>query len=263
MPAGEISSPHNPLIKEYIALSRSGRQRRLVGKLALEGPHLVWEALRAGLVPEVLLYTRRYREQGGALWERNLPPGTRQYAVSEALFARLARTETPQEVAAIVPLPRAVLPENPSLVLVLDRIQDPGNMGTLVRTAAAAGVEAVYCAAGCVDPFSPKVLRSSAGAAFFLPLAGTVNPLAVLAGFRRQGGQVVITAPAATASFWEADYCRPTAVVIGNESSGISPEICAAADFAVSIPQPGWDRSLNAAVSAAVILYEILRQRRR
>ncbi len=262
MTAGEISSLRNPLIKAYLALARSGRQRRLCGKMALEGPHLLEEALRAGLVPEVVFYTRRYRERGERLWERGLPAQTRQCPVSAALFARLAQTETPQEVAAVVPLPVMEPPESPSLALLLDRIRDPGNLGTLVRTAAAAGVEAVYCTPGCADPFNPKALRSSAGAVFFLPPARIAEPLSVLAGFSRRGGQAVVAVPGAPLCYWEADFRLSTLIVIGNESSGAAPELRTAAGRAVSIPQPGWDRSLNAAVSAAVVLYEVLRQRR-
>lgn len=259
--AAEISSLRNPLVKTYLALARSGRQRRLSGKLALEGPHLLQELLRAGLVPEVVFYTRRYREQEKDLWEQGLPAQTRQCLVTASLFAHLAQTETPREVAAIAPLPIVEPPGSPSLALLLDRIRDPGNLGTLVRTAAAAGVGAIYCTSGCADPFNPKVLRSSAGAVFFLPPARIAEPLSLMADFKRRGGQAVVAAPGASRCYWDADFSMPTLIIIGNESSGVAPELVAAAGCALAIPQPGWECSLNAAVAAAVILYEARRQR--
>lgn len=250
------------MVKTYLALARSARQRQRSGKLVLEGPHLLEESIRAGLMPEAIFYTRRYREREKGLWERVFSPQTRQCPVTPALFARLAQTDMPREVAAITPLPVAEPPENPSLALLLDRIRDPGNLGTLIRTAAATGVEAIYCTAGCADPFNPKTLRSSAGAAFHLPPARTGEPLSLPAAFRRRGGQAVVAVPGAPRCYWDADFSIPTLIIIGNESSGAAPELVAASGEALSIPQPGWDRSLNAALAAAVILYEVRRQRR-
>lgn len=265
MPIKEISSSDNTYIKEYRRLAGSRKYRRGAGKLALEGPHLVKEALAAGLVPEVVIFTRNFLDAGGNNILSNLPDGARQYLVSPSLFARLADTETPQEVAAIIPFSAPELPAimtRPlSLVLILDRLQDPGNMGTIVRTASAAGVDALFYGPGTVDPYSPKALRSSAGALFHLPPVTVEEPLQLVKLLQGSGMLVLAAQPQGGQIYWEIDYRRKVTLLIGSESSGLSPELSAAADLAVSIPQSSPLDSLNAAVAAAVLVYEVLRQR--
>lgn len=261
----EIHSSSNPQIKEYRRLAGSRKQRRSAGKLALEGPFLIAEALAAGLRPEVLFLTRRYLEEGGKAICAAVPEPSRCCLLPPSLFARLTDTETPQEIAAIIPFQEPVLtfplPKELSLAIILDRLQDPGNMGTIVRTAAAAGVEALFYGPGCVDPYSPKALRSSAGALFHLPPVKAAEPLELLKQMQEQGIAVVAAQPRGGRSFWEIDYRKNIAVLIGSESRGLSQELVAAADFPVSIPQFSSLDSLNAAVAAAVIIYEALRQR--
>lgn len=261
----EIHSSNNPYIKEYRRLAGSRKQRRSAGRLALEGPHLIAEALAAGLHPELLFVTRRFLEEGGEDICSALPEQCRCYLLSPALFARLADTETPQEIAAIFPFQEpdlnAPFSGALSLVIILDRLQDPGNLGTIIRTAAAAGVDALFYGPGCVDPYSPKALRSSAGALFHLPPVQTAEPLQLLKRLQGCGMAVVAAQPRGGRNFWEIDYRRDTAVLIGSESRGLSPELVAAADTPVYIPQISFSDSLNAAIAAAVIIYEALRQR--
>lgn len=263
----KISSSSNSYFKEYRRLAGSRKYRRSAGKLALEGPHLVDEALAAGLLPEVIFVTRSYLDGGGEKICSDLPRWTRRYLLSPSLFAGLAHTETPQEVAAIFPFqepdPAALPAGSLSLVLILDRLQDPGNMGTIIRTAAAAGADALFYGPGCVDPYSPKALRSTTGAIFHLPTAAVEDPLQLVKLLQRGGMTIVATQPRAGQSYWEIDYRKKTALLIGNESSGLSPKLIAAADFSVFIPQFSSLDSLNAAVAAAVIIYEALRQRAR
>lgn len=263
----EIRSSSNSYFKEYRRLAGSRKYRRSAGKLALEGPHLVEEALAAGLHPEVIFVTRSFLEEGGEKICSALLERTRRYLLSPSLFARLADTETPQEIAAIFPFrepdPAARPAGSLSLVMILERLQDPGNMGTIIRTAAAAGVDALFYGPGCVDPYSPKALRSSAGALFHLPPTAVEDPLSLVQLLQRSGMAVITTQPRSGHSFWEIDYRKKTAILIGSESSGLSPELVAASDFPVSIPQFSSLDSLNAAVAAAVIIYEALRQRTR
>ncbi len=265
MPIREISSSSNRYLKEYRRLAGSRKYRRRAGKLALEGPHPVKEALAAGLVPEVVIFTRNFLDAGGSNILSNLPGGARQYLVSPSLFAGLADTETPQEVAAIIPFRSpelsAIMARPLSLVLILDRLQDPGNMGTIVRTAAAAGVEAIFYTPGTVDPCSPKALRSSAGALFHLPPAAVEEPLQLVKLLQGSGTLILAAQPQGGRIYWEIDLRRKTALLIGSESKGLSPELAAAADLAVSIPQVSPLDSVNAAVAAAVLVYEAFRQR--
>ncbi|MBS3943718.1 MAG: RNA methyltransferase [Dethiobacter sp.] len=261
-----ISSPDNPLIKEYLRLKRSRKYRRSAGKLAVEGPNLLEQALAAGLLPEAVIYTVDYGCGKGAPLLSALPGSVKQVQVSKPLFAKLTATETPQEVAALIPFQE---PDHAqffsvplSLALFLDRLQDPGNMGTVLRTAAAAGAEAVFYSPGSADPFSAKVLRSTAGAIFNIPVAMAREPLKLLREFKRAGIQIAAAAPSAQHYYWSADFSRPTLFIIGNEKGGISPELSAAADISVNIPLTGGQGSLNAAVAAAVLIFEAIRQRR-
>ena len=264
-PVKEISSSDNAFVKKYRRLVASSRYRRRTGRLAIEGPHLLEEALAAGFAPEVVFFTRSFIDGTGKTILARVPPGSRQYLLAPSLFAGLADTETPQEVAAIIPYREAepapgAIPSL-DLVLVLDRIGDPGNMGSMIRTASAAGVDAIFYGPGTVDPHSPKALRSTAGALFHLPPAAVPDSLQLLRGLQKNGMTVIATKPQGGLLYWKADYRGKIALLIGSESSGLSPELLAAADLAVSIPQTSPLDSLNAATAAAVILYEALRQR--
>ncbi len=266
MPVKEIRSSGNRYVKEYRRLAGSRKYRRSAGKLALEGPHLLQEALAAGLTPEVVFFTRDFLEGNGGEVVASLPEKARKYLLPPSLFARLADTESPQEVAAIVPFilpePSAIAGRQPSLVLILDRLQDPGNMGTLVRTAAAAGADAIFYTPGSVDPYSPKALRASAGAVFHLPPAVAEEPLQLVKLLQSGGMQVLAAQPRDGRLYWEVDLRKKAAFLIGSEGGGLSPELAAAADLAVSIPLLSPLDSLNAAVAGALLLYEALRQRR-
>jgi len=260
-----ISSPDNPLIKEFARLARSRKQRRAAGLVAVEGPNLLEQALAAGLVPAVVLFTPEYHAGKGRFLIEALPGTVKRVTVTAKVFARLAATETPQAVAALVPYaepsPDELLDRPLTLALLLDRLQDPGNMGTILRTAAAAGVEAVFYTPGSADPLSPKVLRSTAGALFHIPVARASDPLQLIMKLRGAGLQAAAAVPRAEQLYWSADFKRPTLLVIGNEKSGISPELSEAADCRLTIPQPASQDSLNAAVAAALLIYEALRQR--
>lgn len=261
----KIRSSSNPYYKEYRRLAGSRKHRRFAGRLALEGPRLVREALAAGLYPEVIFTTRRFLKEGGEKIEPVLPGETRRYLLPPSLFAAMANTETPQEIAAIFPFrepaPHTFSLKTLSLAIILDGLQDPGNMGTIIRTAAAAGVEAVYYGPGSADPYSPKALRSSAGAIFHLPPSALEDPPAQVRLLQRNGFTVAAALPRADHSFWEIDYRQKVAILIGSESSGLSQELIAAADCSIFIPQYSPLDSLNAAIAAAVIVYEARRQR--
>lgn len=261
----EISSPDNPLVKEFIRLARSRKHRRSAGKVAVEGPNLLEQALTADLIPTVVFYTSEYGSGKGRLLLSSLPPAVKQVRVTEAVFTRIAATEAPQAVAALIPFqepdPSLLLAKPLTLALLLDRIQDPGNMGTVLRTAAGAGVDAVFYTPGSADPFSPKVLRSTAGAVFHINVAQVREPLQLVQHLQSDGMQVAAAGPWSNQPYWEADFTRPTLLVIGNESSGISAELSAAADCGVTIPQADRLESLNAAVAAGILIYEAVRQR--
>jgi RNA methyltransferase, TrmH family len=260
--ADHLSSPHNPLITTYIKLRENRRYRQKSGKIALEGPNLIREAMKAGLTAEAIFFTSHYSETDGKAWMSAIPASAKCYTLSESLFKRIADTDTPQPVAAIFSfdyLPQQhSLGQTPSIALILDRLQDPGNLGTIIRTAAAAGVDTVYYASGCADPYSPKALRSSAGAVFSIRVE-YVDCLGVFVqDLKKSGVQLIASSPHSTISYRSVQYKPPLALLVGNEASGLSDEMLKAADLKVSIPLKGEVESLNASVAAAVLLFEII-----
>lgn len=261
----KVSSPNNPFLKEFNKLQRSRHYRSKMQQIALEGPNLVREAIKAGLNPSVIFYTGDYFENEGNKWLSELAPSVKQLELPWPLFKKIANTENPRAVAAIMSFgPKKnlkVCAGSMQLVLFLDKIQDPGNMGTIIRTAAAAEVDAIYYTSGSVDPYSPKVLRSTAGSIFSISIELCLEPLELFNNFKQENMQLVAADPNSDQAYWSANFRHPTVLIIGNETAGISPEIMAKADFRLAIPLAENINSLNASIAAAVILYEIIRQR--
>jgi TrmH family RNA methyltransferase len=264
--AGAITSRRNPLVKRLRELHNS-RGRRASGLLLLEGTHLLQEALKLQLFPRDLLHTSVWKDRHPELLQR-LPSELRPVPVSPEVLEAVATTAHPDGVVFTLPPPDPAS-GTPSFVLVLDRLQDPGNLGSLMRTALASGVEALWLGEGA-DPLQPKVLRASAGAALSLPLLRTDHADLVrrLAALVAEGIQlvaaVVTTAPAADGRrpvpYWELDWRQPTALLLGNEAAGLDPELQALAGCLTTIPHSPAVESLNVAVAAAPLLLERWRQ---
>ena len=265
--AEPITSRRNPLVRR-LRLLHHARGRIQEGLLLLEGTHLLEEVLRLGLQPLELLATPPWwaRQSGLAA---ALPEACICHLVSEEVLAAIATTRHPDGVVlTLPPPPEASSGPWPSLVLALDGLQDPGNLGTLMRTALASGVEALWLADGA-DPLQPKVLRASAGAALALPLrrlemAGLAGRLREMAS---QGVQVVATAVARSEGpplrpYWQLDWTRPTVLLLGNEGAGLDPQLAALAGEVVTIPHSDAVESLNVAVAAAPLVLERSRQYR-
>ncbi|WP_443081998.1 TrmH family RNA methyltransferase [Synechococcus sp. BA-132 BA5] len=262
-----IRSVRNPLIQAVRRLHRSsGRLDQ--GRLLLEGTHLLQEALGLGLRPELVLATPDWLSRHGAL-SQQLPDSSRLRTASPEVLAAAATTRHPDGVLltlAVADLPTpAAGASPPDFVLALDRLQDPGNLGTLLRTALAAGVERVWLAEGA-DPLQPKVLRASSGAALALPIERMTAPelLSRLAGAQACGVQLVAAMVPEVAGevrpYWELDWCRPTVLLLGNEGAGLAPELARLADRWVTIPHSPAVESLNVAAAAALLLLERPRQ---
>lgn len=262
-----ITSRRNPLVARLRALQQP-KGRREQGLLLVEGTHLLQEVLRLGLQPECLLATEAWLARHGALLAlAPLPP----QPVGEEVLAAVASTDHPDGV--VLTLAAAALPRargGGGFVLALDQLQDPGNLGTLLRTALAAGVEEVWLGGGA-DPLQPKVLRASAGAALALPLrreADRAGLLPLLQGARAAGHQLVATlvegagGAEAPIPYWQLDWSRPTVLLLGNEGAGLHPELAALASQRVTIPHSRAVESLNVAVAAGPLLLERWRQQR-
>lgn len=264
MPLPPITSRDNPRIRAVRAL-RERRGRRAQGAYLVEGATLLLDALRAGIRPRLVLRddTRLSPAARAALEAALIPFEAVVQPVGPAAFRAMAETEEPQGVAAVVPLPLAVPPALAAgdLVLVADRIADPGNLGTMLRAAEGAGARCVLATTGTVDPFGPKVVRAGMGAHFRLPVVADLTWEQVRAAVAGVGpllgadrvGRVVYDA---------VDWRRGGALVVGSEAGGLSDAARAAVTETVAIPLHGGVESLNAAVAAAVILFEAARQRR-
>lgn len=263
--AEPITSRRNPLVRR-LRLLHDPRGRRQEGLLLLEGTHLLQEVLRLQLQPVDLLATAAWLADHGALVAA-LPPGCICREVSHEVLEAVATTQHPDGVVLTVapPAPAAAAPA--PFVLALDGLQDPGNLGTLMRTALAAGVESLWMADGA-DPFQPKVLRASAGAALALPLwrESRAELAGRLAAAAAAGSQVVVAVrpgagPVAPLPYWQLDWTRPTVLLLGSEGGGVSPQLEELANQRVTIPHSAVVESLNVAVAAAPLLLERLRQR--
>ncbi|AMO36349.1 TrmH family RNA methyltransferase [Thauera humireducens] len=255
-----ISSRDNPLVKRLHALASSGRERRILGETLLDGAHLVQAALERSCRLKGLVVSEsgvRKAEIADLLGE--VGQGLPCHVLPDTLFAHVSPVDTPSGVLAIIDLPAekplGTIVDN---LVVLDGVQDPGNLGTILRTAAAAGVRHVLLAEGCAGAWSPRVLRAGMGAHFVLEVHERVDLAAWLPGF---GGQVLATALSGDAcSLYDLDLRAPVAWVFGGEGQGVSPAVLACATRHVLIPMPGAIESLNVGAAVAVCLFEQARQ---
>jgi TrmH family RNA methyltransferase len=255
-----ITSLANPKVKFVCNLQSSRRIRSREGQFVVEGTRLVQDALVAGLTPALIFYTPGWAEssESTTLVRTIEQAGLQSFAVSDEVFAHCSDTETPQGVLAILPFPTLSAPAAPTFLAVIDRLQIPGNLGTILRTAASAGVEAVLLPPGNIDPYNPKVVRGAMGAHWRLPILRlswdeTRTQLADLDCWLAsvQGGR----------RYDRVDWTRPVAIIIGGEARGAGQQAQALATGEVHIPMPGGMESLNAAVAAGVLFFEAVRQR--
>jgi TrmH family RNA methyltransferase len=256
-----IASRDNALFKTLARLASSSRARREQGAALLDGPHLV-AAFRAsgGTVETLVASESGYgRAEIRALFDAT--PARTRVLLADRLFDSLAQVATPTGILAVVRTPGPTAPpEQLETCLLLEGLQDPGNLGSILRTAVAAGVRQIFLGAGCVFAWAPKVLRAGQGAHFGLSIHEGV-PLAPLAA--RYPGSVVATDPRARASLFDLDLTGRVAWIFGAEGAGVSPELSACATARARIPMPGAAESLNVAAAAAVCLFEQVRQRSR
>jgi TrmH family RNA methyltransferase len=254
-----ITSLTNPQVKHVRRLhSQKGRQQ--AQRFIAEGLRLVEEALRAGSVPALMFYTPRLEntKRGQALLALVEKSAVQPMLVSEKVMRAMATTTTPQSVLGVLPMPKAPWSEHPTLLLVLDRLRDPGNLGSVLRTAEAAGVDGVLLAPGTVDAYNPKTVRGGMGAHFWLALrAASWHEIEELT----EGLQIWLAEARGGLPYYEIDWSRPLTLIIGGEADGASAEGQRLTDGRVSIPITGQAESLNAAVAAGIILFEAAHQR--
>lgn len=256
-----ITSADNPRVKQARALLEQ-RGRETYGLCLVEGVRLIEEALRAGRTPALVFFLDQTRTnpRAATLLEAAARTGADLMEVSSRVFGTLSDTVASQGMIATVAIPQYTAPEEPDFMLVLDQIRDPGNMGTIMRSAEAAGIHTLVLAPGCVDAWNPKVLRSGMGAHFRLPLitAQSWHSIEELVA-----GRPVWLAEAQGAVPYDAvDWTVPGSLIIGGEAAGISAEARRLGTGRVAIPMVGAAESLNAAMAATILVFEMARQRR-
>jgi len=256
----KLQSTGNPLVKQVLQIKEK-RSRFRGGAFIIEGPHLVESALQRGAGIRQVFFTGGPKRPVQGILRRLARQGVPVYEISEKILLKLTDTETPQGVLAVVSMKPSTLEEVgvKGPLVVLDGIQDPGNLGTIIRTSDAADAGAVVLLQGTCDAFGPKALRASSGSIFNIRIVYAQRKT-IAAELKKMGIRIVVTALDASTSIFDADLTGQLALVLGHETRGISPELREAADIEVRIPIRGGAESLNVAASAAVALYEILRR---
>lgn len=254
-----IQSRENPFYKQLKKLAESGRERRKTGKTLLDGVHLIVAFEQAIEPVETLIVSESCLENHSASPElRQLLNGREATVLSDGLMRELGLVDTPSGLVAVVPMPhRNGAPSLDQAAVLLDGVQDPGNLGTLLRTAAAAGVQQVLLSPGCASVWSPKVLRAGQGAHFVLAIHEDVDLLGFMHAYQ---GTSVVTCLEGAQSLYSTQWQGPLAWVFGSEGQGVSPELIAAAQLRVKIPMPGAIESLNVSAAAAICLFEAHRR---
>ena len=255
----EITSRDNKIVKLCEQLAARKYRDRL-GLYLIEGENLLEEAVREGAAVDTVLMRRGYKGK--------MQPGLedRTFLLDEKLFDKLALTDTSQGILAIVKKPgvsQGDFIEKGAVgnFVVLDRLQDPGIIGTIIRTADAAGYSLIVAMKGTADVFSPKVVRAAAGSLFRVPVV-FIDDYDELVGFvKAAGGKLVATCFDTDRYYYDVDLTKNVALIIGNEGNGIAPELIERADVKIKIPMAGTIESLNAAVAAAILMYEGVRSR--
>lgn len=275
----QILSQDNKIFKACSQLKQK-KNRDKVGKYLIEGPNLVADALRSGAVIELLLVSERSMEheeikqlcrEYARLDKKN--EGS-VYVLDEKLFKKLTETETPQGIFGVVAKTKISeeeffrgnfrdkfddSPRTKGNIIVLDRLQDPGNVGTIIRTAEAAGYDGIMILKGTVDLYSPKVVRSCTGSLFRMPVFFVDQPDEAISMLRKHGKKVVSTGLKDSKYYHEVELKKDVAIVIGNEGNGICEEFMHNSDVVVKIPMVGQIESLNASVAAAILMYEAVK----
>ena len=261
-----IDSAQNPRVKEAVRL-RKNKERKQSGRTLVEGYREILRATQSGWVfKELYFCPELYLDpDAGELVARIQAEGIPVFKCSETAYRKMSYRDTPDGLMALSPLvgkklDELELAENP-LLLIAEDLEKPGNLGTILRTADAAGVDAVIACDHKTDLNNPNVIRSSIGTVFFMPVAEATTE-ETLAWLEKRGIQIIAAVPGATQEYTEIDLCKGTAIVVGSEDEGLSEYWKKRSTVQVGIPMLGMNDSLNVSTAAAIVLYEAVRQRR-
>ena len=258
-----ISSSSNAKVKNIINLKKSAKARKEQECFLVEGPRMVFEVPKDQL--EQIYVTEQFLQKYADHMKSLKDHGIDYKMISENVCRHISDTKTPQGIVAVVKYKKMRLEELLSreaspIFIILENLQDPGNLGTILRTAEGAGVSGIIMNRGTVDPYNPKVIRSTMGAIFRMPLIIVPELLPVIEKLKASGINIY-AAHLNGKRFYDYDYTAGSAFLIGNEGNGLTDEIANEATAKIKIPMKGKVESLNAAIAATVLMYEAQRQR--
>ncbi|MBK5246400.1 MAG: RNA methyltransferase [Peptostreptococcaceae bacterium] len=261
-----INSNENKNFKLCSQLAQK-KFRDKLGLYLIEGPNLLEEAVNSDADIKLVVFNEKMLPGVKKIWETGIYKGAEVFGMSEKLFEKLAQTEASQGVLGVikknsktqVEVENGIL-SNAGNVIILDRLQDPGNIGTIIRTAEAAGYRGVVVLKGTADIYSPKVIRAAAGSVFRMPVLFFESPAQAMELLKKYGKKVVTTCFDTENNYYDIDLKKDIGLVIGNEGNGICRELIEGSDIRIKIPMTGIVESLNAAVAAGIVMFEAIRK---
>ncbi|WP_061312684.1 TrmH family RNA methyltransferase [Clostridium botulinum] len=254
-----IESKENTIYKEAKKL-KDRKNRNKINKYVIEGFRLVDEAIKANLDIDYLILTEIGYEKLDNYIDKDKIKKHKVYCITDTLFKELASTENPQGIIAIVKMNNKKLDFQGVFYLFCDKVQDPGNLGTIIRTAHAAGVNGIVLSKGTVDIYNEKTIRSTMGSLFYMPIYYDDDEFSLIKSLKKDGFTLIVTSLESSKDFFKEDLKGKIILTVGNEGNGVSNEVLDLADRRVKIPMPGGAESLNVAIATSIIIYEKVRQ---
>ena len=252
----EIESKNNNLFKEIKKLKEK-KHRIKSNKYLIEGLRFVEEAIKSKVSIDSIIFTESFKEKNPDLFLK-INENIKLIQMNEALLKQLCSTENPQGIVGVINMQNKEL-KSGELVVLVDKVQDPGNMGTIIRTAHAAGAAGIVMTKGTVDIYNDKTLRSTMGSIFYIPIVED-DSLDFVKSLKKEGYKLVVSSLQGKNNFFEENLQGKVMIAVGNEGNGVSDEVYDIADIKVKIPMPGEAESLNVAVASSIMIYEKIRQ---
>ncbi|HBI6897864.1 TPA: TrmH family RNA methyltransferase [Clostridium perfringens] len=252
----EIESKNNNLFKEIKKLKEK-KHRIKSNKYLIEGLRFVEEAIKSKVSIDSIIFTESFKEKNPDLFLK-INENIKLIQMNEALLKQLCSTENPQGIVGVINMQNKEL-KSGELVILVDKVQDPGNMGTIIRTAHAAGAAGIVMTKGTVDIYNDKTLRSTMGSIFYIPIVED-DSLDFVKSLKKEGYKLIVSSLQGKNNFFEENLQGKVMIAVGNEGNGVSDEVYDIADIKVKIPMPGEAESLNVAVATSIMIYEKIRQ---
>lgn len=255
-----ILSIQNKIVKQIFKL-KTKKERDKTGLIIIEGERFISQ-VPANIEIQYYIFSESFSKKTDVL---NIYNKAHFYVVSDDIFKKISETDTPQGIIAICKINKNSLEnlkiDENSIFLILDRIMDPGNLGTIIRSADALGISAIFLSNGCVDLYNSKVLRSTMGSVFNIPIFTNCDIPKIITNLKKQNFKIVCTHLKGAKNVFEVSFLKKIAIIIGNEANGVLDEYINLADEIVKIPMVGNAESINASNATSIIFYEALRQR--